>query len=35
MLSQTLLPEEADRSHDAATQQDSHSHAQEASGDSS
>lgn len=35
VLGQALLPEEADRGHDAATEQDSHGHAQEAGGDSS
>lgn len=35
MLGQALLPEETDRGHDAATEQDSHSHAQEAGSDSS
>ena len=35
VLSQAFLPEEADRGYDAATEQDGHSHAQEASSDSS
>lgn len=34
-LGQAFLPEEADCGHNAATKQDSHSHAQEASSDSS
>ena len=33
VLGQAFLPEEADRGHNAATEQDSHSHAQEASSD--
>lgn len=33
MLRETLLPEEADGGHDAATEQHSHGHAQEAGGD--
>lgn len=35
MLGQAFLPEEADHGHNAATEQDGHSHAQEASSDSS
>lgn len=35
VLGQAFLPEEADRGHNAATEQDSHSHAQEASSDPS
>lgn len=35
VLGQAFFPEEADSGHDAATQQDSHRHAQEASGYSS
>lgn len=35
VLGQALLPEEADRGHDAATEQDGHGHAQEAGSDSS
>ena len=35
MLGQAFLPEETDRGHNAATEQHSHRHAQEASGDSS
>lgn len=33
MLRETLLPEKADSGHDAATEQHSHGHAQEAGGD--
>lgn len=34
MPGEALLPEEADRRHNAAAEQDGHSHAQEASSDS-